>query len=90
MDQKDLKKLLAGLSLTGLLTSAGLGICPPTAHGGSGWSGKDTSAGSAEIEEKKGGSGWSGKDEGAVGTDEEKEEKEAKKEKEKGGSAWAW
>lgn len=36
MDQKGLKKLLAGLSLTGLLTSAGLGICPPAAHGASG------------------------------------------------------
>lgn len=36
MDKKDLKKFLAGLSLTGLLTSAGLGICPPSAQGGSG------------------------------------------------------
>jgi len=36
MDTKELKKVLAGFGIAGLLAGAGLGVSVNTAHGGSG------------------------------------------------------
>jgi len=86
MDTKDLKKLLAGVGIAGLLT--GLPLTSGTAIGGSGWGAKDDSAVSAEkVEKDTGGSGWSADKKGAVSTEEEKEHAEEKAKEEKGKKA---
>lgn len=46
MDRKDLKKLLAGLGVAGLISTGG--IVTPNVQGASGWSATKASAGSAE------------------------------------------
>ena len=64
MDKKDLKKLLAGLSIAGLIGGAGLsmGGCAATAWSGekqSGAGGTETTQ-EAPAQQPAGGSGWGG------------------------------
>jgi len=73
MDKKELKKLLAGIGIAGLISGGGVAATSGSAFGGSGWGAKDDSAVGTVKEVKSGGSGWSGHTDSAVGAEEEKE-----------------
>lgn len=78
MKSKNLKKLLAGLGVAGLISAGGISL--PGAHAtGSGW-GANTGAGSTSEAKKPAGSGWGGTKDSAGSTEEckEKDEKTGK------------
>jgi len=74
VDERQLKKLLAGLCISGLLAGASIAPTPTSAMGASGWGGGKSGAGSTES-----GSGWGATKPSAGGT--QKEEKKSEKEK---------
>jgi radical SAM modification target selenobiotic family peptide len=78
MKKKDLKKLLAGFGVAGLISMGGVTI--PGAHAGSGW-GANTSAGSTEQQAKPpAGSAGSGSKGSAVSAEEQKKIEQMKTE----------
>lgn len=76
MAQKELKKILAGLGVAGLLTAGGITL--PGAHASSGWGASKDNAGSVEKVVKPAGSGWSGSKESAVSTAKEEVDEKVK------------
>ena len=99
MDKKELKKMLAGVGIAGLLSGAGGAATSASAASPSGWSASKVGAGSAEVKaviektvepevlkKKAGDSGWSAAKKGAVSADEVKKEVLEKK---AGDSGWS-
>ena len=96
MDKDSLKRLLAGLSIAGLLSGAGL-VAPPAAFGASSWTGDkkppgqsgetEDKAGTVGTEKPAGESSWTGSKEGTGSADEEKKDTD-KKESKGGKSSW--
>jgi radical SAM modification target selenobiotic family peptide len=61
MDSKELKKMLAGLSLVALIGGAGLSVSGCATTGSSSWSDTKDSAGSTEkVEKAPAASSWTG------------------------------
>ena len=74
MDTKEMKKILAGVGIAGLLSGVPIG---GVAHGSSGWGGSGNSAVSTEkTEAVNAGSGHSGKEDSSMSTHEQTEESE--------------
>ena len=73
MDAKELKKILAGIGVVGLL--AGGGVSVPGSAGASGWGAEKPGAVGTE---KKAGSGWGGTKTDAVGVEKHVDEAKAK------------
>lgn len=104
MDKDQLKRMLAGLSIAGLISGAGLVVSAPDALGGSSWTGKKSGAVSTEMTDQKakgekteGMSSWTGDKSGAGSAEEEKapgyDEQgadDAEEGKDSGKSSWNW
>jgi radical SAM modification target selenobiotic family peptide len=73
MDEQQMKKFLAGLCLTGLLTGAGLTPANAQQGGQSGWSGQKPGAVRAPQ------TGWSGSTPGTVRTPQEQQKLDEEK-----------